>query len=131
MALEVSSAVIETLLAAAAEAHPRECCGLLFGQGERIDASRRADNVHPTPQSHFEIDPQTLIDAHRAARNGGPEPVGYYHSHPNGLAEPSATDRATAAGDGSIWAIIAAGRVTFWRSGDAGFAPLPYVTCPR
>jgi proteasome lid subunit RPN8/RPN11 len=129
--LDVSQDVISALVDAAAAVYPRECCGILFGSVGNIEAIRPATNVHPTPHSHFEIDPQTLIDAHRAARKGGPQPVGYYHSHPNGLAEPSSTDRAMAAGDGSIWAIIAAGRVTFWRSGDAGFAPLPYVTCPR
>lgn len=88
-------------------------------------------NVHPAPQTHFEIDPQTLIDAHRLDRSGGAAIAGYYHSHPNGLARPSETDRAQAPADGMIWAIIAAGRVTFWRSGDAGFEALPYVVSPR
>ncbi|MFA6219272.1 MAG: M67 family metallopeptidase [Erythrobacter sp.] len=129
--MDVIQAVIDALLAEAADAHPLECCGLLFGQGDRIDAMRRARNVHPTPHSHFEIDPQALVDAHRSARSGGPQVVGYYHSHPNGWAEPSATDRAMAAGDAMIWAIVAAGRVAFWRSGDAGFVPLPYGACPR
>ena len=75
--------------------------------------------------------PQALIDAHRAARDGDLQVLGYYHSHPNGLAEPSATDRAIAAPDGSVWAIIAAERISFWRSGDAGFEALPYEVAPR
>ncbi|QKG70237.1 M67 family metallopeptidase [Erythrobacter mangrovi] len=131
MALEVSSVVIDRLLVEAERSHPNECCGLLFGATDRIESSAPAANVHASPQSHFEIDPQALVDAHRAARNGGLRLVGYYHSHPNGIAEPSATDREMAAGDGMVWAIVAAGRVTFWRSGDAGFAPLPYEACPR
>jgi proteasome lid subunit RPN8/RPN11 len=131
MALEVSSAVFDLLLGEAAAAHPRECCGVLLGEGERIVAIQPAANVHPQPETHFEIDPQALIDAHRAARKGGAQVVGYYHSHPNGRAKPSATDCASAARDGMIWAIIAAGRITLWRSGDAGFAPLPYVASPR
>ncbi|MBX7527561.1 M67 family metallopeptidase [Qipengyuania vesicularis] len=131
MTLEVSSQLLETLLAEAAAAHPRECCGILLGEGERVETSLPAKNIHPAPENHFEIDPQVLIDAHRDARAGGPQVVGYYHSHPNGLLEPSATDEATAAGDGTIWAIIAAGRVTLWRSGDAGFAALPYAVSAR
>ena len=131
MALEVSSTVIEMLLAEASEAHPRECCGLLFGSAGHIERSSNAANVHPDPERHFEIDPRALIDAHRTARAGGALVVGFYHSHPNGLTEPSATDRELAAPDGMIWAIVAAGRVTFWRSGDAGFEALPYVTTPR
>ena len=119
------------LLAEAGQAHPHECCGILLGEGGHITAIRPARNVHPEPARHFEIDPQALVDAHRAARSGGPQVLGYYHSHPNGLAEPSATDRALAAGDGAIWAIIAAGRITFWRSGDAGLEALPYVGADR
>ena len=131
MATEVSSNVIERLLSEARRAHPLECCGILLGHGEVIVQARAAANVHPDPRQHFEIDPQALIDAHRAARDGDLQVLGYYHSHPNGLAEPSATDRAIAAPDGSVWAIIAAERISFWRSGDAGFEALPYEVAPR
>ncbi|MBX7483181.1 M67 family metallopeptidase [Qipengyuania qiaonensis] len=131
MPVEVSSDVVERLLAEAASLYPAECCGILLGDGDRVTSVAPAANIHPEPASHFEIDPQTLVDAHRQARSGGPHVLGYYHSHPNGLARPSATDRATAAPDGSIWAIIAAGRITLWRSGDAGFEALPYEIAPR
>ena len=133
MTLQVTSELFDALLAEAAAARPRECCGLLLGEaGERrIDAFTAATNVHPQPETHFEIDPQTLIDAHRAMRSGGPELVGYYHSHPIGQARPSATDTAMAAGDGMIWAIVAGDTVTFWRSGNAGFSALPYRLVSR
>jgi hypothetical protein len=32
-----------------------------------------------------------------------------------------------AAGDGSIWAIAAAGDVTFWRDDEDGFVALSYI----
>ena len=131
MTLELSRDVMEALLAEAEAAGSQECCGILLGEGARITAIRPAANVHPEPARHFEIDPRALIDAHRDARSAGPQVLGYYHSHPNGLAEPSATDRKQAARDGAIWAIIAAGRITLWRSGDAGFEALPYVACER
>jgi proteasome lid subunit RPN8/RPN11 len=51
--------------------------------------------------------------------------LGYYHSHPNSRAEPSADDRAQASGDSRIWAIVAAGGVTWWRDGKDCFEPLP------
>jgi proteasome lid subunit RPN8/RPN11 len=124
---DVSNSILVSLVNEAAAAHPRECCGILLGEGGRITGLRPAANVHPQPETHFEIDPQTLVDAHRAARDGGPEVAGYYHSHPNGLAEPSMTDRAQAARDGSVWAIIAAGEVTFWRDAREGFLPLSYT----
>lgn len=126
MDVAVTSAVLEALLAEARAGWPRECCGLLFGSDAAIVGHRPAANVHPAPETHFEIDPQALIDAHRAARNGGPQVVGYYHSHPSGPPEPSATDRVRAAHDGMIWAIMGEGRVTLWCAGGDGLQPLPY-----
>lgn len=120
MDLELTSGALATLLEEATKAHPRECCGLLLGQGARIERAVPAANVHPDPERHFEIDPAALFAAHRAARAGGPQVMGYYHSHPNGRAEPSITDQAMAAGDGRIWAIIAKGNVTLWRDSPAG-----------
>ena len=71
MPTQVSSDVVERLLAEAGEAHPRECCGLLFGTGDTITSARPTANVHREPSRHFEIDPRALLDAHRAAREGG------------------------------------------------------------
>ena len=88
-------------------------------------------NVAFDPRRSFEIDPQALIAAHRAAREGGPAVLGYYHSHPAGAAVPSDTDRAMAAGDGRVWAIVGKGDVTFWRDDRDGFAPLPYAVEDR
>ncbi|SMQ62485.1 Proteasome lid subunit RPN8/RPN11, contains Jab1/MPN metalloenzyme (JAMM) motif [Altererythrobacter xiamenensis] len=124
MHIEVTRDVIEALRAEARAAHPRECCGIMLGTAERVDALAPAANVHPAPDRHFEIDPQALIDAHRAARKGGPEVIGYYHSHPVGEAVPSSTDRAMASGDGRIWAIIAGEDVKFWRDMPDGFEVL-------
>ncbi|MBL8655852.1 MAG: M67 family metallopeptidase [Altererythrobacter sp.] len=126
MAIEVTSAVLDALLAEARAAHPRECCGLLFGTDSAVTEHRPAANIHPTPATHFEIDPQALVDAHRAMRGGGARLVGYYHSHPAGPPRPSATDRALAAADGMIWAIAGEGRVELWRAGEGGMVPLPY-----
>jgi proteasome lid subunit RPN8/RPN11 len=115
----------------AERAAPEECCGLLFGRGELIDEIHPAMNVAGERRRRFEIDPQALVDAHRTARRGGPQVLGYYHSHPAGPAEPSTTDRAMASGDGSVWAIVGAGDVTFWRDDGDGFAPLPYAVEDR
>ena len=128
MSIEVTRALLNELLEQALSAHPLECCGILFGTPGRIERALPAHNVHPSPRTHFEIDPQALIDAHRAAREGGPHVVGYFHSHPAGPPEPSATDRACAARDGRIWAIVGLEggerTVLFWRDGRQGFEPL-------
>jgi len=124
------------MLACARDAAPLEACGLLLGHGSRIEEAVPADNVAADPLRHFEIDPAALIAAHRAARAGGPDVVGYFHSHPNGLARPSATDGASAAHDGKIWAIVApvgegvidgSWAITCWHDGRDGFEPLSYT----
>jgi len=127
MALRVTRAVLDRLHAEAVAAAPEECCGILLGCGALIEELRPAANSAANPERHFEIDPQALVDAHRAARNGGSHVIGYYHSHPAGSAQPSATDRAQSAGDGSVWAIVGKDAVTFWRDEEAGFVPLSYV----
>jgi len=109
MDIHVSSQAMHAMEAAARDAHPNEACGILLGSrgpaGDTITAFTPAKNVHPEPQTNFEIDPQALIDAHRAARSGGEQVIGYFHSHPSGAARPSATDIAMAARDGAVWAI--------------------------
>ena len=128
--LEVASDVLDLLQGQAAAVQPNECCGILLGEGDTVTvtAIHPAKNVHPTPHTHFEIDPQTLVDAHRQAREGAPQVIGYYHSHPAGPARPSATDRAQAAGDDRIWAIIAPDATTWWRDTPDGFVPLSLAT---
>jgi proteasome lid subunit RPN8/RPN11 len=126
MEIELTRAAFERISAEAERAFPDEACGILLGRESRIERARPARNVHPKPQTHFEIDPHALIDAHRAARNGGPKVVGYYHSHPAGPARPSDTDRSQATGDGRVWAIAGGGDVTFWRDDEDGFAALSY-----
>ena len=134
MKLEVSSSVIDAMLREAAKAAPHEACGVLLGHLDaalaHIVGIKPAANVATTPDIHFEIDLQTLIDCHRAARSGGPAVVGYYHSHPAGPASPSATDRAQAAGDRRVWAIIGEGQVRFWHDTADGFAELSCVIIP-
>ena len=127
MPITLSPGAHAAILAAAQETHPYEACGLLLGQGAHIEAAQPAANVHSEPMRHFEIDPAALIAAHKAARTGGLQVLGYFHSHPNGLARPSATDAASASGDGRIWAIAAAGVVSLWRDGPSGFEPLSYA----
>lgn len=124
MELVVTSGALATLLEEAARAHPAECCGLLLGEGVRVREVRPAANVHAEPARHFEIDPQALVDAFRAARQGGPRVLGYYHSHPNGHPLPSATD-CEHTGDGRVWAIVAGGKVRFYRDAGGKFEPLP------
>lgn len=126
MSLAIARSVIATLLREAARAMPNEACGLLLGSAARIETAVQTRNIHPTPRTHFEIDPAALIAAHKAARADGETIAGYWHSHPTGHAVPSATDQASASGDGHIWAIVAGADVAFWRDTPGRFEALPY-----
>jgi proteasome lid subunit RPN8/RPN11 len=125
--IAVVASVIEAMRAAARAAHPFEACGILTGDGVRITSFTPTTNVHAASQTRFEIDPQALIDAYRAERAGGASVMGFFHSHPVGKACPSATDRAMAAHDGRIWAIVAGEDMRFWRDTSDGFRPVPYA----
>jgi desampylase len=119
MMLEISRAALDAIRAEA-EARPDvEVCGLLLGEGRRVDAVRSCRNVAADPKTAFEIDPAQLIAAHRAVRDDGTRVIGHYHSHPNGLARPSARDAAAAYG-GEIWIVVAEQQATAWRAEAGG-----------
>ena len=122
-------AAIERMCAAASDAAPDECCGLLLG-AEAIEEARPAANVAPDPHTPLRDRPSGA-DRRAPRRAAGGRRVGYYHSHPAGPAEPSVTDRAMAAGDGKSGRSSGKASVTFWRDDEDGFAPLPYVVEDR
>jgi proteasome lid subunit RPN8/RPN11 len=115
MGLRISRTQRTQLLEWAEAAGPKECCGLLLGQGNSVSEVRLTSNVAEDPQRHFEIDPVELISAHRRAREGDLELLGHFHSHPNGLGHPSSTDLASARDDGRCWIIIANDDISAWR----------------
>lgn len=93
---------------------PREACGLLFGDVDRISGAEVTANVAEDPERGFEIDPAALLAAHKTERAGGRRIAGYWHSHPSGDATPSATDASMAAPDGKLWLIYANGDMSLW-----------------
>ncbi len=95
---------------------PRECCGLLLGDGARIERAVELANVHDDPARYFELDPAGLIAAFKAERLSGPKVMGWFHSHPVGQAIPSEQDAGQAANDGRLWAIIAGDDLRLWHN---------------
>jgi proteasome lid subunit RPN8/RPN11 len=126
MTVTISASQLDGILAEVASSPAHEICGLLLGEGFRIDRAVAAANVAHDPAQWFEIDPAALFAALRAERAGGPRVIGHYHSHPNGSAEPSPRD-AAAAEPGKLWLIVAGGTARMWLSGEAGFRELALV----
>jgi proteasome lid subunit RPN8/RPN11 len=115
MRVRISRCVVEIIQRAAAEAMPREACGLLFGSEDEIDAAEVTENVAENPERHFEIDPNALFAALKAERAGGRKLLGYWHSHPSGDVRPSVLDTQSAPNDGKLWLIVAGNDIAAWR----------------
>ncbi|MDX2145309.1 MAG: M67 family metallopeptidase [Rhodospirillaceae bacterium] len=103
-------AVAEQLLAHARAEAPRECCGLLVGQGLRVTRAVPTANIAAEPTRRFEIDPQRQFDLLRAVRGTAEEVIGHYHSHPGAAPEPSAHDLAMAHDPEAVWVIVSPDR---------------------
>ena len=123
MIVTIASGVIEAMQRHARAEHPREACGLLLGMPRVIAAAEPSRNVASHPHRTFEIEPATLLRAYREARGAGREVLGWYHSHPNGVAQPSATDAARAVEDGKLWLIVTADALSAWVAASDGAAP--------
>ncbi len=101
---------LRRIIDAAEAAYPRECCGLLVGRqlpNGVVDVTR----VHASPNlgkrtDRFEIDPRLWVDLARALGKGPQKVVGLYHSHPDGPAQPLATDLESAWGEELVWIVI-------------------------
>ena len=115
MTVVISSGLIEQIVALAAADPLREVCGLLLGEGDRIDNIVPAANIAPDPARTFEVDPVVQFNAIRHARAGGPAVIGCYHSHPSGNLAPSMTDCAMIGRAGDYWLITDGHDVRAWQ----------------
>ena len=112
------------VLLAAARAYPKESCGLLEGrdapEGWVVTAVHETANVAEEPSRYFLIDPQAQFDLMRALRGKDTRLIGCFHSHPDGVPEPSSTDRAEAYEPGFLYLITGG-------AAEVGFSLAAYV----
>jgi len=132
LSLHLPSHLRDQLIAEALATYPRECCGLIEGvrRGETVEALK----LHPTRNlareaDRFEIDPMEQFRLLKDLRGTERDIVGCYHSHPNGRAEPSPRDLASAAEEHFVWLIAAldadgAAALTAHVYADGAFHPL-------
>ena len=97
--------VLDDVQAHAYAEAPRECCGMLVGDGTSIADHVRATNL-AEGTTRFLIDPKDHIRALREARARGLDVVGFYHSHPRSRAYPSPTDVAECGYAGVLHLIV-------------------------
>lgn len=115
--LHLSANHASRLLGAAQTCFPNECCGLIEGRhaedGWHVVQLHEMPNIADDPSRHFLIDPQPQIELLRCFRGTDRSVIGCFHSHPNGRAEPSATDLQGAVDDGFVWLIAGGGAHDF------------------
>ncbi len=93
-ALHISEHLLQRIVAHAASTYPAECCGLLVGYGDQVQAAEPARNVYALAcGDRFQIDPLDHVRIFESARMAGQRIIGCYHSHPEGMARPSSIDR--------------------------------------
>lgn len=93
-----AAGVLEAIAEHARREAPRECCGLLIGRNDRVDAVIRTRNHAADPTRRYEIDPRDIFEAIRRCRGTAQDVIGAYHSHPRTEAQPSESDLAEAVG---------------------------------
>jgi proteasome lid subunit RPN8/RPN11 len=123
---------MDAIVAHADAARPDECCGILVGAPDRIDAAVAARNIAEQPSRRYLLDPQDHFDALRDARRRGLRVLGFYHSHPHSTPQPSETDRIEAAYPDHLYLIVgfAAGapEIRLFKLVGGNFVELSFVT---
>lgn len=128
--MELSLAARDEIIAHARTGTPEEVVGVLVGERgppDRVTRVERATNAAATPETRYELDPAAQLSLLEAIEASGAAVVGFYHSHPNGPAEPSATDAARATWKGYVYAIVSlAGSPSIgaWRWTGEAFEPV-------
>jgi proteasome lid subunit RPN8/RPN11 len=86
---------------------PRECCGLIGGNGNRTQTVYPLRNIAGDPLVTYEAAPEALFAAQRAMRDQGEELVAIYHSHPHSEdPRPSETDVRLAYYPSAVYFIV-------------------------
>jgi proteasome lid subunit RPN8/RPN11 len=105
MALDLTRAQVDEMIAHAHAEFPSECCGLLAGRGDRVELLFRGRNVDHSPYT-YSLDPQEQLRFFKDMDARGLELVGIYHSHTQSPAYPSRTDVAKALYPDAAYVIV-------------------------
>lgn len=99
--LELTTAILDEIVAGAYDAYPYESCGLLAGSVADTGTPARARSFHSCRNVAesarvYTLDPLDHLRAERTAESSGWEIIGVVHSHTHSEPYPSPTDVAQA-----------------------------------
>lgn len=104
-ALHLPESIYQVLLAHARSAAPIEACGILAGQGDRVQAFHPMTNTDASAD-HFMMDPREQFAVAKAVRKAGLRMLAVHHSHPASPARPSAEDIRLAVTPDVVYTIL-------------------------
>jgi proteasome lid subunit RPN8/RPN11 len=130
--LRFEPAILRDIADHAAAAYPYEGCGALVGTNGHVRLALPLPNRDGRAREiGFVVDPSDYVRVEEEADALGLTLIGFWHSHPDGLALPSATDRAYA-WEGLLTVIVAVSsgtpdEISAWRLDglEAPFTELP------
>jgi [CysO sulfur-carrier protein]-S-L-cysteine hydrolase len=97
--------VRDQIVAHARAGMPNEACGLLAGQGDRVERFFPAQPDEPSPY-YYRIESRDQIRIMNAIDDAGLDLVGIYHSHTSSPAYPSRTDAEQAFWPDAVYVIV-------------------------
>jgi [CysO sulfur-carrier protein]-S-L-cysteine hydrolase len=103
--IEVHAPALAAMIDHARQDAPLECCGLILGEGGRVDESVAMRNARASEKAYL-IDPAEHLAVLKRARAEGRAVLGAYHSHPRSPAVPSPTDLAEAHYEEFLYVIV-------------------------
>jgi proteasome lid subunit RPN8/RPN11 len=89
--LRLPNATAEQIIAHARATYPRECCGLLAGDGDSVAQRFPITNIDQS-NVFYVMEPREQFQAMRAIDEAGWCLLAIYHSHPDSEAYPSVSD---------------------------------------
>jgi proteasome lid subunit RPN8/RPN11 len=107
LTVKMARSICDEIIAHAFDERPRECCGLLGGNGLQFHTRYPLQNQAPEPEIRYFAAPEEIFEAMRKMRVMGEELVAIYHSHPHSQAYPSPTDIEMAFYPRAIYLIVA------------------------
>jgi len=83
--------IVEEMKKHALEEYPRECCGMLAGEGSTIIKLFKTNNIAKS-DDEYELDPLQQVEAFEEIDRLSLKLLGVYHSHPHHPCYPSSLD---------------------------------------
>ena len=104
-ALEIPRHIFSQMLAQARAQAPVEACGILAGNGPRVQRLYKMANTDQSSE-HFAMAPEEQFAVTKDIRAKALDMLAIYHSHPSSPAQPSAEDIRLALTDGVVHVVL-------------------------